>query len=852
MLDDEPVWCRIVASLTLFDGVLQLEDIHRACAALAGAYRLDGHCVVDWLDADGRQNRRYLSRMTASLEPWQLSSPSADELGQAIDRWASLVCHGRQDPKDQLYSELESYWFEVLPGMLLAHIKKDAPITELPRSCHARRVSKMRLKAESERWMSGQVAYALGVVVDHAFHSPKMRSGQGLVDRVIEICAQYSRRNDASDKQQMLDACLRETERVGQTDVLSALLLAWVIDLIESGGLKERNPKPQTIYKYVRNTLPGLHEHLAGRDVFNLQTEDFDDAYAEILAATGPGNRTHCITGLKTWHSFLVEWCEVPELAKPLDLNEGPVIPKANILHEHELNLLYEWIDASGLDDRLQAQLVLCIHLAANIRLRAKELFTLRRRNIRRFDGVVEVEVAPRIVDGPPKTESGRRVQSLNDPEAVRQLLAWDDRRESEGALLSDYLFGDPHQPEKVYQFGKMYMLINQRLKWVSGDSGISLHTLSHTWVSNSIRNALLNRTDSDVPCLEVIATSAGHRSAVTSITQYFHFPGEMLRHYIDRELPHLPLTSKTAQRWSGVRADALRKRASTRKQSLQAVYWESIFQNDSIMPVVGPEYGLQMAPLRPPEFDKPSIQIDLNKVVGVMQDAAIRWNSEQIALRAGLDRTDVERIMKVTGEIVCGLRTKRVSPQPSKRMVMQSKAFMFDGLPSMGIKLSKLKRGFWKSIKQRAQIVDGDKFAKLVDAWQMMFDRGYLDLSMRQYCMVIVEFLKTIGISSAHLAFVVACNEPHRPTSSELALESGAILVFERWYGVRPMIVRKMKRRNRPDIYLVWSAVPLVPGTSPSSASTSLSGFHALMLCASVYVELGATKIIQVEGSNA
>jgi integrase len=843
MLDDEPMWCRIVASLTLFDGVLLVEDIHRACAGFPEAYRLDGFCVVDWLDADGRQNRRYLSRMTAKLEPWRLPSPSQKDIEAAIDHWTAIACRCSQQPRTQLFAEIESYLVEVLPGPLFAHVTKDAPITELPRSCHARKVSKMRLQVEDMTWISGQVAHALGIAADHAFHSQRMRSGKGLVDQVVAICQQHSRRNDAADKKNMLDALLKESLRVGQTDVLSALILAFVIDLAESGGLKERNPKPQTIYKYVSNTLTGIHECLSGKDIFTLQSEAFGSIYDEIVAGTTPGNRTHCVTGLKTWHAFLVEWCDAPELEKPINPSDGPVIPNANILHDHELNMLLGWIDASGLDERLQSQLELCILLAEKIRLRAKELFTLRRRNIRRFEDGVEIEVAPRIVDGPPKTDSGRRVQSLVDPETVRRVLAWDARRESEGALSTDFLFGDPYQPEKVYQFGKMYVLINRLLKWVSGDSRISLHTLSHTWISNAIRQALLDQTGPDVPRLEVIATAAGHRSAATSITQYFHFPGEVLRYFIDRELCHLKLTSQIAQSWSGVKADALRRRASDRKRPSQIVYWEAILKNGMCLPDVGPEHGLDVEIHSTPEFHGKHLEIDLDKVVQIMLDATHEIDIKQIILRTGLSRSDVEQTLKISGLIVGRLKVKRLSDQPIKIWGSRIEMLAIDSLPKLGIVFARLKNGFWKSIMARVQTLSGDKLENLVEAWQRAFDRGYLDMSNRQCRMVFVEFVKAIGISSAHLAFAIACDDPQSPRGNELVIASDAILIFERWYGVRPMIAYMPRRRSRPDIYLVWSGVPLVPGEPPSSASTSLSGFHALMLSASVFVELSALK---------
>lgn len=845
LLDEESVECRTIAHLILFDGICTLDDIHNAVTNLHHSYSYDGQCVLDWLDTDGRQNRRILGPLTRCLQPWLVTPTGMQQINDYLLRLTTMLYRGDPQPASRLLRDVQFYCSEVMPGALFAHVAHLAPITALPRTALAREISRMSLAMTEAEEKSSPSAHAMGVAIDHVMQSDARRGSMALVDRIIAICHQHSRRNDAQDKRNMLNDLIKEAERVGQTDGLSALLLAWVIDFVESGGLKEKNPRPQTIEKYVRNVLRGLHGQLGGQDIFQLTAEDFMKAYLEILSAAKPGNQTHSLTGLKTWHAFLVVWFDVPRLMTGLDEKDSPVIPKANVVWPHEISEVLNWIESSQLDERLRTQLDLCIRLASNIRLRASELFTLRRFNIRCDGLVVEVEIAPQANTGSLKSDSARRVQVVRDPEAIRRLRAWNERREREGALRADYLFGDPYHPDRVYRLGSTYLLVNRLLKRVTGDASVSLHTLSHTWASQAIRRALTEPDDVDVPPLELIANAAGHRSAETTLTHYFHFPAEVIRHCLDQELSQLKLSSKTASRWSGVKDPALRKRASERKQPSQEINWAAILAADVPLPARGVEFDITLRQAAAPEILKSASTPSREAVMQAVGDLAIGTPHEQIALRLGIAPSVVERIRVIAMSVAGRLKaTRRMTAQLSRVAPLVSPTSMSD----LGIDFSRLSQARWNEVRKYLYGMQQPDLSDLVLAWTESYDRGYLDLRDEQHCIRIFGFLHTAGIPSNQLAIAISCADPNRPSAKELMIEATTGRIFERWFGLPPLIDHIKLRRSRPPVYLIWSSHRLRVGESAASASASLAGFHALMLGNAVFLELSKTTSFRSE----
>lgn len=848
LLDDELIDCRVIAHLILFDGICHLDDVYSAVANLSEAYHVEGQCVVDWLDKDGRQNRRILGPLTRHLKPWLVTPPSKQQINDYLSRLATLLYRGEQQPASRLLQDFQSYYSEAMPGAMFSHVAHLAPITALPRTALARMASRMSLVMKEREEMSSASAHALGMAIDHVMQSDARRGGTALIDRIISICHQHSRRNDARDKRAMLDALIAEAERVGQTDGLSALLLAWVIDFVESGGLKEKNPRPQTIEKYVRNVLRELHAHLAGRDIFQLTAEEYMKVYVEIIDGAKPGNRTHSITGLKTWHAFLVDWFDVPRLMAGLDEKDSPVIPKANMIWPHEIGQMLSWIESSQLDERLRTQLDVCIRLAADIRLRATELFTLRQFNVRLDGQIVEVEVAPQSNVGSLKTDSARRVQVVRDPDTILKLRAWVERREREGALRGDYLFGDPYHPDRVYRLGSTYLLVNRLLKRVTGDATVSLHTLSHTWASQAILKALTEPGGVDVPPLELIANAAGHRSAQTTLTQYFHFPVEVIRHCLDQELSQLEMSSKAASRWTGVKDSALRKRASERKLPGREVYWSAIFSADVPLPAQGPEHDLILAYPTAPEILGYGSALRWETVIQAMGDLATGTPHEQLALRLGIDPSIAENI-HVTGQSIVGrLRTKRRTVARRDDRVHHAS---FAHMHELGIDFTRLAQPRWVAVKQNMHAMSESDLPAVVKAWITSFDRGYLNLADTQAANVLFRFLHSCQVPSLHLALGQSCEEASHLSGSEMVEEASIAITFERWFRMPPKIEWRKTRRSRPRSYLIWSGVELSGCGDPASASVSLAGFHALMLGMATYLELvsNANEISDKEG---
>lgn len=835
----EPILVRLLASLTLFDGIWYPTDITSAAQACTQAYRYFEHVAIDWNHIDGRQDRRHLSPLTQQLLPSMTGSTiSTRDIDCALERLCNCFYPELGKRSEKYLVDLEGYYLEVLPGALFAHGAHLAPITALPRSALAR-LQTCEALAVSEIPSAPTANIAMGLALDQAFQSDKRSGGSWLVDRLSQLVNQHSKRDDAADRKSMIDGCFQLAGQVEQADALSALILAWVIDLAESGSIQKEVVRPRTIYKYVSQVARGLHQQFGGLDLGAMTAERFLDLYQSILDSTQSGNRGNCVTALKSWHGFLVEWLDAPPLHASLAPDTGLDIPKANVIWAHEFARIDEWTSAAMLEERLKKQLSLCIYLARHVRLRAKELFHLRLRNIIDYgDGQpMEIEVAPMLRDGKLKSDSARRTQTLSDPEALELLRTWIARRKAEGALADDLLLGDPHHPRRVFQLGRLYVLINQLLKATTGEPRVSLHALSHTWASVHLEQVFLDPCCADINQLELKAKNAGHRCVVTTLFYYFHAFERPIRERLDREMRTMSLTSRTAARWSGIRADALRQRSSYQNKSCQDVYWDAIQRRTPISLQQQAASGINLGPPTPPNSLARSNHIHFNVVLEGLKDLANGLSLEQVELRMDAAPALVQEIAVLASQQVSRLRVKRLHRPDKTGGAGIAEARGVDQFASLGIDVLAIRQAKWSPVVDWiVRHESSEQLDRLIAAWERSFDRGFLALHDEMSAIVLFRCLKDWGIPNHQIALALGVNDVHNITVHEKEAARPVDQAFACTFNIPPLCDWRTTRRDRPSMFLVWSGVPLHPGAKAPSASLSLAGFHGLMLTAAVY----------------
>ena len=248
----------------IFDGVLESESLERAWAAIPDRYRTRDGVSIEWVASDDRLERRILGPITCIR--WR-STPHVD-YGQARKDLARLLVDAGWLPAsvsaevtvEIVLSVVTARVLTALPGDLFAHVVGDAPLTAVPRSCLARRDSRLALeqKPSPEEDSSHKCFLAAAEQLETA---PEKRAPND-AEFIGELKLAYSIPTDTEDKTaqrcRMRDA-IRALEPRLRT-VSRSVLLAWTwAEALSSVGTRHKRPaKPATVYGYPHEVLDDL------------------------------------------------------------------------------------------------------------------------------------------------------------------------------------------------------------------------------------------------------------------------------------------------------------------------------------------------------------------------------------------------------------------------------------------------------------------------------------------------------------------------------------------------------------------------------------------------------------------
>jgi hypothetical protein len=831
---------KLAMALALLEAILSPRELIKAIVASSQAYRHENHLVIEWTRDDMRRDRRYLSPITAlcieSLAGIAVTEANARD---AIAAAAALVFPKSATSVDELFRAAVSWAYESLPGALLGHVTGLAPFAAVSRSTLARQATGLALAAphtpDGHEDIADQVA---GEAMDAFFQLRPHGGSAWLIAKLEEACTHDRNVAPYLNKRSMLLECQLLARRLDEADSMSALLVGWAADLVESGTRAEENLHPGTIHKYVRHIAMPLHTRVNGEEILEWKAEEFQECYSSIIGSAKPGNQGNTASALASWHAFLVRWLDVPMLRKRLHEDVAEPLPAANVIWPHERQRIHEWLAMAAGDERLLGQVSVATRIAGGGRIRARELFHTRLHNVRFYPNVVEVEVAPMIRDGKTKSPSGRRVLVYQDPDTQAVLRAWHARRIAEGALSTDFLFGDPHRPAKIYRLGSFYSMLNRLSKAATGDRTVSLHTWGHAWISTAVETALLNVPAPDVDPLDVIATQAGHLSGITSIRHYSHHFERPLRHHIDQCLQAIPLSSGHAAFWSGVSRVALRQRSFSRQMPAQITYWDAIMGRALDKNVPHAETGISCHSPASPLAPNDQRMVTIDDVILATCDTAAGMDKATVALRS---RQGEEWVGKLHNAMLAVLLRVTHLPRRSSGQLhaVRDAIVMAIHDAHRGFDFTRIDQPKYSPIRVALRRMPKDRARELAFAWADCYSGPYISLIDPHAAGRLFDKLANIGVQRDRLALSIATSAGSSPDGAALAHESILQLAFLKAYQTHALVEYKLPRRGRPARYLIWSSSALDEHKTPAVAALSISGYNSLMFALTVYFEL-------------
>lgn len=848
---------RLAIALITLEAIVTPDDHVRALQACTRPYRYGGTACIEWKDADGRLDRRFLSSISTLCLPRERTDPiSREKALEAIRIAASAAFPTAPDPTALLYLRSSAWAMEALPGALAAHVLRLAPMTPLHGTAWARRQTLLALAAPRSEQANPQLATEVVGDALEAFHcAPLERGSSWYIVELEAACTFQAALSRSANKASMLKDCQKLLQRLGEADSASSLLLGWAADLVESGTPGEPNISPKTVHKYVRAAGKAVHAELGGQDFLNWTSEEFLHAYQRMISSAPAGSAKTLASALSSVHAFLCRWLDTPPLHKRLHQEVPDGMPRAEVIWPHEINRIKCWLDVAArdfiaspedgateakMDERLLGQLKVAVRLEEAGRFRAMELFHLRLHNFRFYDQdkALEVEIAPMRRDATLKTPSAKRVLEIHDPEAVATIRAWHLRRQDEGALSSDFLFGDPHYPERVYRLGRLYTALNLLTREATGSRHASLHSWGHAWASQAVAQALDTERSIDVEPLDDIATKLGQLSAATTLKHYAHIFEEGLRAHVDRLLKRVALTSAQISGWTGIKATTIRQRAFSRKLASRDLAWELLDEQASAVKVEGVEKGLMLAKPGSPLVGALQDRANVELVVLALGDIASGLDLQMVARRCRRSLQWIHELCRAANSILLRIGYRQLLAKEGSLGLYRG---LVDALnaPRLGLDFSRVRQEKFRDARAQLAALGGEASSAFVAAWERCYRGRYLSLTNPESAEELFRALAALGVPQHCLAISIACSPEGPLASEELVRESRLQLAFRSAFACDALLEYKRPRRGRPHDYLIWSTVPLEEAKNPTSAAISLTGFNALMFSMAVYLQL-------------
>lgn len=844
-----PIAERVLLSCILFDGICTQADLCLVAEQLPKVYAFENRIFIEWETPQGATDRRELGAITCKL---------LSELGPlpAVTDWKSPLEHAIAShyrlTKDALNNFLEDArcWLcRVLNGPLYTHVSGLIRLTALPHSTFIRKATEAILAPSKDSGTADgeDDLTARGELIEGALLGEVTSEACTIISTLKSACTPLVSNASHRCKTDALVRCLSLSKTAASVGPVSCFLVLWLVELIESGTQGTSDLAGRTIAAYVRSAAEPLLLGLRGKDLLALTGEEYFLIYDQIREATPRGSQKNMMSGIASWHHFLRDVIDVPPLPRSLYADIPDPVPRANIVWPHEFARCRGWLDQSSIDERLRTQTRVLLDLLQAVRLRTKEAMQLRLRNFHLYDDALEVEVAPLLRDGPPKSESGWRTQTVSDPEILQSLNNWIQRRRNEGATNTDLLFGDPHHPKSVYRYGMFYALSNRLLKDATGDTSVSLYTCSHTIISGWMENALMSSGTGEVNPIDEIAVAAAHFSGQTTLAHYSHRYEIPLRHHLDQALHAHGIDAAIAARWSGIRADTLRQRWARRKESRterDQYLWSEIelARQPDAFPSVAKATDT-IVPGRPAILDSRKISA-FSLALSSLDDIVACNSLEAVALRNGVALDWVHSLCRAAAEVLsylglhaqANLLPRRMGVPPSHdegRLALQSLC-----TARFGISFSRYRQPkFGPLLKYLSSSSDSMLLRSAFDAWAASRQWGYLSLESASETEDILSLLKAADVPIDHLAVSIAAQDPEQLSPEEALKASTLANRFTVRWGHPPDADFKLPRRGRPSMYLLWSSSALDRGSQSPAASVALDGLDALMITVGVHL---------------
>ena len=814
----------------IFEGVVaDINALRASWLALGDTYRVGHQAYLDWVDDESRQQRRMLGAVTVLAAHKQKRSSHFDTAAaQLLEAISSQ--YGFAPDLETLLAIARIRLVTALPGDLIAHVIGDHPLTAVPRSCLARLSARQALaddvRADSTRStlpdpVRARIADAMFITESTSDAGDARR----LIRSIAQAChADSNQTNAVLDRRRMLrelEALAPECELAGGW---TCALWSWAVDLVARGTDRTQPLSPHTIDPYTSLTLEPLWDALSGVNVDSAEIIDWPEMYAAIVESPAAAltQRGKIAAALSAWHEFLVHACGVAPLSGSLELGEQALLPRANVVWPHEQAWIFCHLVENARKSRFDAQLAAVAAIAMSTAIRAEDIWHIHMFGVFPSDGALTLHIDPLPFAGTGKSRNARRSIEVTEQQHRDTLMGWHARRQAEGALDDDLLFGDPSRGHRPHRRGSTLGMLNTWLKRATGDAGLSMHTLRHS--SLSLLRAQL--AGSEQRRLDEASARAGHGSSQMSLDHYVHLYERPLREALDALMASRPLNERQACAISGLKPGCLRQRQHrNRLAGIERVSlaWDAI--NAAALTVSMPDAseGIAMEHPEPLVSADPTIVTPSN-LLNWLQDLARGVPKDIVTMRYDLSnehwrslRSGVQAWSRQARQ-----RTPRLAAWASVTEMIPFRSGFED--------LNQDK--YMPLVKAFQRTVEVELLANALDCWIDQLRGEHIRIDAADSVHGLLIWMQRGGVNGQQ---IVVCHEAGYESD---ALDAAALSeeIFVNAAAVRSVQVRS----GRPPVYLMLRSS--ASSSRPcANAAMSILGLHALLFTAWLWFRLNS-----------
>jgi len=829
--------------------ILELVQPHSLSIALENMpYREDNAEYIDWepsgqgdfKDLTKRLDMRQLCNLTTLSIPTKAERENKSTFSvEGLVELLHLEGPYKDFPKNDICLELQHDMYcwatRHLPGPLWSHILGLAPIWCTTRETNARLISQRTLPMEiaEDHGLDLQVA-AFMDAAQSADVTGKAAPNSAVLVTAIGFISFLSTETADSTLQRWLKDLLSLKTSIQFGNAVTAMVVAWMVDLVESGTNRKPDATPETRARYIHQAVQRIWSALVaiGGTPTSWTPEQLQAAYTATLADPTCSDKRGLAAGIASFQAFVHETYGLPLVRVNSSAYVPPSRPRIQVVHRHEVDLALAWLDGYvGGDGRVLCMSATLLALLADAPFRIDEAHWLRLENVKfNLDfTLAEVEIY-RTAENPLKTASATRRLTIRNRGALARLRSLIAQRKLEGAKETDLVFGNK-AGGGLYRKALVTTVIRRVLKAATGDDSMTIHALRHTYATHEVGRILTSIQTQDTNRLIQVAEEMGHVSISTTMLFYTHVVAGPLRYHLDILDKHfIHYNSSEAANVTDLSPENIRKRSSTKHLTIDAVVEsETLLAATKVTLDPGVDTSTWIMPTCP------RLNIDATDKLTVSQVLEI------VASLGGVDDPDIRSIAQmhsVQEEVVNSLSKHLLAAAHAHSSSWtKTRRFQFGliSTPRSALAALDLKPGdglqpkYHELLVRLASIGASDNLTALSRAVPRLLQQGAISLSDVPAATALFTFLQALDVTTDQFFIRV---QPDRPDGRLISLalrKQIASLVSSLWNTEADIDIPKINHGGRPLAYLLWPSGP----KKRSSREVESGGLQVLLLCA-------------------